>query len=164
MSFQQGLSGLNATSQHLQIIGNNIANANTYGSKVARAEFSDVYATALNGSGTQSIGIGTTLQLIALNANGLTGGSRGLTDIPRPLAGLADGVSGRNLLLLFVAIGAVSWLDIARVVRGQTQSLRQREFVIAAQAQRLADSAALYQALGGGESEKLPRASAGDAG
>ena len=65
MSFQQGLSGLNATSQHLQIIGNNIANANTYGSKVARAEFSDVYATALNGSGTQSIGIGTTLSQVA---------------------------------------------------------------------------------------------------
>ena len=65
MSFQQGLSGLNATSQHLQIIGNNIANANTYGSKVARAEFFDVYATALNGSGTQSIGIGTTLSQVA---------------------------------------------------------------------------------------------------
>jgi len=65
MSFQQGLSGLNATSQHLQIIGNNIANANTYGSKVARAEFSDVYATALNGSGTHSIGIGTTLSQVA---------------------------------------------------------------------------------------------------
>ena len=36
MSFQQGLSGLNATSQNLQIIGNNIANANTYGAKTAR--------------------------------------------------------------------------------------------------------------------------------
>jgi flagellar hook protein FlgE len=44
MSFQQGLSGLNATSKNLQVIGNNIANANTYGTKVSRAEFSDVYA------------------------------------------------------------------------------------------------------------------------
>lgn len=40
---------------------------------------------------------------------------------------------GRDLLLLFVAIGAVSWLDIARVVRGQARGLRQREFVIAAE-------------------------------
>lgn len=39
---------------------------------------------------------------------------------------------GQNLVLLFVAIGAVSWLDIARIVRGQTLSLREREFVTAA--------------------------------
>ena len=39
---------------------------------------------------------------------------------------------GRNIVLLFVAIGAVSWLDIARIVRGQTLSLREREFVTAA--------------------------------
>ena len=40
---------------------------------------------------------------------------------------------GRSILLLFIAIGAVSWLDIARIVRGQTLSLREREFVTAAQ-------------------------------
>ncbi len=40
---------------------------------------------------------------------------------------------GRHLLLLFVAIGAVSWLDIARIVRGQTMALRHREFVVAAE-------------------------------
>lgn len=39
---------------------------------------------------------------------------------------------GRDLLLLFIAIGAVSWLDIARIVRGQTLSLRNREFIEAA--------------------------------
>ena len=39
----------------------------------------------------------------------------------------------RNLLLIFVAIGAVNWLDMARIVRGQTLSLREREFVQAAQ-------------------------------
>ena len=42
-------------------------------------------------------------------------------------------VFGRDLLLLFIAIGAVSWLDIARIVRGQTLSLRHREFVVAAE-------------------------------
>jgi flagellar hook protein FlgE len=65
MSFQQGLSGLNATSKNLDVIGNNIANANTYGSKVARAEFSDVYAAALSGSGVSPVGIGTNLVAVA---------------------------------------------------------------------------------------------------
>jgi oligopeptide transport system permease protein len=39
----------------------------------------------------------------------------------------------RNFLLIFVAIGAINWLDMARIVRGQTLSLREREFVEAAQ-------------------------------
>lgn len=38
----------------------------------------------------------------------------------------------RNFLLIFVAIGAINWLDMARIVRGQTLSLKQREFVAAA--------------------------------
>nr|WP_226911451.1 ABC transporter permease subunit [Gallaecimonas mangrovi] len=41
---------------------------------------------------------------------------------------------GRDLFLVFAAIGAVSWLDIARIVRGQTLSLRSKEFVEAAHA------------------------------
>ena len=39
---------------------------------------------------------------------------------------------GRNILLIFVAIGAITWLDMARIVRGQTMSLKTREFVDAA--------------------------------
>ncbi|HSG59304.1 MAG TPA: ABC transporter permease subunit [Woeseiaceae bacterium] len=38
----------------------------------------------------------------------------------------------RNFLLIFVAIGAINWLDMARIVRGQTLSLKEREFVQAA--------------------------------
>src|SRR3546814_6456662 len=38
----------------------------------------------------------------------------------------------RNLLLIYIAIGAVSWLDMARIVRGQTISLKRKEFVEAA--------------------------------
>jgi oligopeptide transport system permease protein len=38
----------------------------------------------------------------------------------------------RNFLLIFVAIGAINWLDMARIVRGQTLSLKGREFVDAA--------------------------------
>ena len=41
-------------------------------------------------------------------------------------------VFGRNLLLLFLAIGAVEWLTMARIMRSQVQSLRQQEFVEAA--------------------------------
>lgn len=36
---------------------------------------------------------------------------------------------GRNIFLMFVAIGAINWLDMARIVRGQTLSLKRREFV-----------------------------------
>ena len=41
---------------------------------------------------------------------------------------------GRNFILIFVAIGAVEWLTMARIVRGQTLSLKQKEFVEAARA------------------------------
>ena len=43
-------------------------------------------------------------------------------------------VFGRNIFLIFVAIGAVNWLDMARIVRGQTLSLKNMEFVEAARA------------------------------
>jgi len=39
---------------------------------------------------------------------------------------------GRHFALVFVAVGAINWLDMARIVRGQTLSLRRREFVDAA--------------------------------
>ena len=41
---------------------------------------------------------------------------------------------GRNIVLIFVAIGAINWLDMARIVRGQTLSLKRKEFVEAAEA------------------------------
>ncbi|ADP12719.1 MULTISPECIES: oligopeptide ABC transporter permease OppC [Erwinia] len=40
---------------------------------------------------------------------------------------------GQNILLIFVAIGMVSWLDMARIVRGQTLSLKRKEFIEAAE-------------------------------
>ena len=43
-------------------------------------------------------------------------------------------VFGRNFILIFVPIGAVEWLTMARIVRGQTLSLKQQEFVEAARA------------------------------
>ncbi len=41
---------------------------------------------------------------------------------------------GRDIYLLFIALGAVSWLDMARIVRGQTLSLKHKDFVRAARA------------------------------
>lgn len=41
---------------------------------------------------------------------------------------------GRDIRLLFVAIGAVEWLTMARIVRGQVQSLQKQEFIEAARA------------------------------
>ena len=41
---------------------------------------------------------------------------------------------GRDIRLLFVAIGAVEWLTMARIVRGQVQSLKKQEFIEAARA------------------------------
>jgi flagellar hook protein FlgE len=64
MAFQQGLSGLNATSKNLSVIGNNIANANTFGAKASRAEFADMYANALGGGSGSPIGIGVNLAAV----------------------------------------------------------------------------------------------------
>jgi oligopeptide transport system permease protein len=41
---------------------------------------------------------------------------------------------GRNIFLIFIAIGAINWLDMARIVRGQTLSLKKKEFIEAARA------------------------------
>lgn len=46
---------------------------------------------------------------------------------------------GRSFVLIFLVIGAVEWLDMARIVRGQTLALKRREFVGAAQALGLTD-------------------------
>jgi len=52
---------------------------------------------------------------------------------------------GRNILLVFVAIGAVNWLDMARIVRGQTLSLKEKEFVLAARAMGLSTPAIILR-------------------
>jgi len=52
---------------------------------------------------------------------------------------------GRDLVLVFVAIGAINWLDMARVVRGQVLALKQREFVMAAHTHGLGSAAILLR-------------------
>ena len=81
MGFQQGLSGLNASSKSLEVIGNNIANASTIGAKVSRAEFADVYANAIGGS--NAVGIGVTVADVAQQ---FTQGNISATDNPLDIA------------------------------------------------------------------------------
>jgi oligopeptide transport system permease protein len=47
---------------------------------------------------------------------------------------------GRHIALIFIAIGAINWLDMARIVRGQTMALKRREFVEAAVAMGLSNA------------------------
>jgi flagellar hook protein FlgE len=64
MSFQQGLSGLNAATKSLEAIGNNVANANTVGFKSSSAVFADLYAASLSGGGSSDVGLGVRTALI----------------------------------------------------------------------------------------------------
>ena len=59
MGFQAGLSGLNAASQNLDVIGNNVANASVVGFKNSRTLFADVYANSIAGAGAGAVGLGT---------------------------------------------------------------------------------------------------------
>lgn len=65
MSFQQGLSGLNAAAKNLDVIGNNVANSGTVGFKQSQAQFADVYANSLTGAGGSQIGIGVQVATVA---------------------------------------------------------------------------------------------------
>ncbi|MBN8452656.1 flagellar hook protein FlgE [Accumulibacter sp.] len=64
MSFQQGLSGLDAAASSLDVIGNNVANASTVGFKRANANFADVFAASLGIVGASQIGIGVSIGAI----------------------------------------------------------------------------------------------------
>mgnify|MGYP003365879774 FL=1 len=61
MGFNIGLSGLRAATSDLNVTGNNIANAGTAGFKQSRAEFADVYAASVLGTGSNPQGSGVLL-------------------------------------------------------------------------------------------------------
>lgn len=97
MGFQQGLSGLNISSKNLEVIGNNVANANTYGAKSSRAEFADMYATSLGGGGGNQIGIGARIATVAQQ---FTQGNITTTENSLDLA-----INGRGFFALTTAQG-----------------------------------------------------------
>ena len=100
MGFQQGLSGLAASSASLDVIGNNIANANTYGAKAARAEFADLYANAIGGT-SNAIGIGVKVAAVAQQ---FTQGTITSTDNPLDVA-----INGSGFFEVSDQSGAVSY-------------------------------------------------------
>ena len=65
MGFQQGLSGLDAASSNLDVIGSNVANANTVGYKKSTAEFGDVYARSLVGASDNQVGQGVSVTKVS---------------------------------------------------------------------------------------------------
>jgi len=83
MSFQQGLSGLNGAAKNLDVIGNNVANANTSGFKQGVAIFGDVFAASLGGGGGTQVGIGT--QITGVNQQ-FTQGNISLSNNPLDIA------------------------------------------------------------------------------
>ena len=100
MGFQQGLSGLNASSKSLEVIGNNIANSGTYGAKSSRAEFADVYANAIGGSRT-SAGIGVSVAAVSQQ---FSQGNITATDNPLDIA-----LNGAGFLQMADSKGTISY-------------------------------------------------------
>ena len=92
MGFQQGLSGLNVAAKNLDVIGNNVSNANTVGFKQSQAQFADVYTAAQGGTSTPAVGIGTKVATVAQQFNQ---GNVSITSNPLDLA-----VSGRGFFQL----------------------------------------------------------------
>jgi flagellar hook protein FlgE len=101
MAFQQGLSGLNAASQSLDVIGNNVANAATVGFKGSQAQFADVFAASLSGVGGVQVGIGVKVADIAQQ---FTQGNITVTNNPLDLA-----INGGGFFRLSDTTGAVTF-------------------------------------------------------
>ncbi len=68
MGFSQGLSGLNAASQALDVVGNNIANSQTVGFKSGSITFGDVFAGSQVGMGVQVLGVNQNFWVTAFSA------------------------------------------------------------------------------------------------
>ncbi len=123
MSFQQGLSGLNASSKALDTIGNNIANSGTVGFKDSTTVFADVFAASLSGAGAAPIGLGAKVATVAQQ---FTQGNISVTNNPLDLA-----INGSGFYELTNANG-----DILYSRNGQFQ-LDKSGYIVNAQGLRL---------------------------
>ena len=100
MGFQQGISGLNAASKNLDVIGHNIANSGTVGFKSSRAEFSSLVANSMAGFGCSSAGgAGFGVGLAAVSQQFTAGG------INRTGNGLDVAINGGGFFKLQLADG-----------------------------------------------------------
>ncbi len=92
MPFRTALSGLNAASAELGVIGNNVANASTTGFKESRAEFADIFATSNLGVTANAIGTGVRVSSVSQQ---FTQGNIGFTDNNLDLA-----ISGQGFFIM----------------------------------------------------------------
>lgn len=67
MAFQQGLSGLSSSSQALDVISHNVANANTSGFKASQTVFADVYSSTLGADPYKQVGSGSRVAAVRQN-------------------------------------------------------------------------------------------------
>lgn len=117
MGFGQGLSGLNAAAQELDVIGNNIANANTVGFKASTVAFGDIYATS-------KVGLGT--KVAAVNQRFTVGT---ITNTGNQLDLAVDGASG--MFRMQDALGNIMYTRNGQFFRDDNN------FIVNAQGQRL---------------------------
>jgi flagellar hook protein FlgE len=92
MPFRTALSGLNASSAELRVIGNNVANASTTGFKESRTEFADIFASSNLGVTANAIGSGVRVSSVSQQ---FTQGNIGFTDNNLDLA-----ISGQGFLIM----------------------------------------------------------------
>ena len=122
MPFRTALSGLNASSAELRVIGNNVANASTTGFKESRTEFADIFASSNLGVTANAIGSGVRVSSVSQQ---FTQGNIGFTDNNLDLA-----ISGQGFLIMndngvnaYTRSGALSVDREGYVVNSQGQRL-----------------------------------------
>jgi flagellar hook protein FlgE len=122
MPFRTALSGLNASSAELRIIGNNVANASTTGFKESRAEFADIFATSNLGVTANAIGTGVRVSSVSQQ---FTQGNIGFTDNNLDLAISGQGffVMNDNGINNYTRSGALGVDRNGYVVNNQQQQL-----------------------------------------
>ncbi len=122
MPFRIALSGLNAASSELRVIGNNVANASTTGYKKSRAEFADIFATSSLGTTANAIGAGVRVASVSQQ---FTQGNVGFTDNNLDIAISGQGffVLNDNGVAIYSRSGAFGVDRDGFVVNSQNQRL-----------------------------------------
>jgi flagellar hook protein FlgE len=104
MAFQTGLSGLNASSKNLDVVGNNIANVNTAGFKFSRTEFTSLVASSIGQStstSTNTAGLGVAVDAVAQQ---FTQGNLTITDNALDIA-----INGTGFFQLELTDGSIAY-------------------------------------------------------
>ena len=122
MPFRIALSGLNAASAELKVIGNNVANASTTGFKESRAEFTDIFASSNLGVTANAIGSGVRVSSVSQQ---FSQGNIGFTDNNLDLAISGQGffIMNDNGINAYTRAGALGVDRNGFVVNNQQQQL-----------------------------------------